>query len=131
GIHTWIDSGYLNKVGGVKLKDLEGKLRPSQIVSINGHPAKPEEIFQAAVLFVVEQNKLVEPLYQMDKDGRLSGTGEKGLQGKPFLEGQLVKSAQLLADIWYSAWQQAPPDTFLEGRLAERQHPETGGGEKK
>jgi len=28
-----------------------------------------------AVLFLIEQNKLVEPLYQMDKEGKLSGEG--------------------------------------------------------
>ena len=118
-IHGWLDSGYLNKAGGVKLKDI--KLRPAQLVAINGRTAKPEEMFQAAVLFVMEQNKLVETIYQMDKDGRLSGEGEKGLEGKKVLEGQLAKSGQLLADIWYSAWQQAGPDTFLKGQLARRQ----------
>jgi hypothetical protein len=92
-------------------------------VTIDGRPAKPEEIFQAAVLFVMQQNKLVETVYQMDKDGRLSGEGEKGLEGKPFLEEQLVKGAQMLGDIWYSAWQQAPPDTFLERELARRTRP--------
>jgi hypothetical protein len=119
-IHSWIDSGYLNKVGGVKLAELESKLRPAQLVSIDGRPAKPEEIFQAVAMFVIGQNKLVEPLYQMDKDGKLSGQGEKGIEGKAFLEDQMAKSAQLLADIWYSAWQEAPPDTFLKGQLARR-----------
>ena len=97
-------------------------MRPAQLVAIKDHAAKPEEIFQAAVLFIIEQNKLVEPLYQMEKDGKLSGEGETGLQGKAFLEGQLVKSAQFLGDIWYSAWQQAAPDTFLERQLARRKH---------
>jgi hypothetical protein len=97
------------------------KLRPAQLVSIEGRTAKPEEMFQVAALFVLGQNKLVEPLYQMDKDGKLSGEGDKGLEGKAFLEAQMAKSAQLLADLWYSAWQQAPPDTFLKGQLARRQ----------
>ena len=62
----------------------------------------------------------MEPLYQLEKDGKLSGEGEKGLEGKAFLEGQLLKSGQLLGDIWYSAWQEAPPDTFLKAQLARR-----------
>jgi len=122
-IHGWIDSGYLNKVGGVKAKDLEGKMRPAHLVTIDGRPAQPEEMFQAAVLFIMQQNKLVETIYQMDKDGRLSGEGEKGLEAKAFLEEQLVKGAQMLGDIWYSAWQQAPPDTFLGRQLARRSRP--------
>jgi hypothetical protein len=58
----------------------------------------------------------------MDKDGKLSGNGELGMQGKAFLEGQLIKSGQFLGDIWYSAWQQAGPDTFLKSQLARRKH---------
>jgi hypothetical protein len=73
-----------------------------------------------AVLFLIEQNKQVEPLYQLDKNGKLSGEGEKGLEGKAFLEGQLLKSGQLLGDLWVTSWQQAPPDTFLKSQLARR-----------
>jgi hypothetical protein len=120
GFHSWIDGGFFNKTGGADLAGLKNRLRPAQLVSINGRPAKPEEIFQVAILYLVEQNKQVEPLYQLEKDGKLTGEGEKGLEGKAFLEGQLLKSGQLLGDIWYSAWEQAPPDTFLKGQLAKR-----------
>jgi len=126
--HSWIDGGYFLKVGGADLKGLLGKLRPAQLAAIKDRPAKPEEIFQVAVLYIEEQNKLVEPLYQMEKDGKLSGEGETGLQGKAFLEGQLLKSGQLLGDIWFSAWQHAGPDTFLERQLARRQHAPAGAG---
>jgi len=119
--HSWIDGGYFNKIGGANMKDMQSKLRPAQLVAINGRPAKPEEMFQAAMLFIIEANKLVEPLYQLEKDGKLSGEGAKGMEGEAFLEAQLVKSGQLLGDIWFSAWQQAPPDTFLKGQLARRQ----------
>ncbi len=123
GFHSWIDGGYLNKTGGANLKALQAKLRPAQLVSINGRPAKPEEMFQVGMLFLVEQNKQVEPLYQLDKEGKLTGEGEKGLEGKAFLEGQLLKAGQLLGDFWYSAWQQAPPDSFLKAQLARRKKP--------
>ena len=121
--HSWIDGGYFHKTGGQDLKAMAAKMRPAQLVTINGRTAKPEEIFQVAVLFLVEQNKQVEPLYQLDKDGKLSGEGDKGLEGKAFLEGQLLKSAQLLGDIWFTAWEQAAPDTFLKASLAKRKKP--------
>jgi hypothetical protein len=130
GFHSWIDGGYFNKTGGADLAALRSKLRPAQLVSINGRPAKAEETFQVGVLFLIEQNKQVEPLYQLDKDGRLSGEGEKGLEGKAFLEGQLLKSGQLLGDLWFTAWQQAPPDSFLKGQLARRKRA-AGGSENK
>ena len=118
--HSWIDGGYFAKIGGANLKELTNKLRPAQLVALNGRTAKPEEMFQAAMIFILEQHKLLEPLYQLDKDGKLSGEGENGLQGKPFLEGQLIKSGQMLGDIWFSAWQQAPPDAYLKAQLAKR-----------
>ena len=120
GFHSWIDGGYFHKTGGANVKALEARLRPARLVSINGRAAKPEEMFQAAMLFLVEQHKQVEPLYQLDKGGKLSGDGEKGLEGKGFLENQLLKSGQLLGDYWVSAWEQAPPDTFLKAQLAKR-----------
>ena len=118
--HSWVDGGYLLKTGGFNFKELQPKLRPAQLATIENRPAKPEEMFQAVMTFILEQNKLVEPLYQLDKDGKLSGQGETGLEGKPFLQNQLLKSAQLLGDLWYSAAQQATPDTFLKGQLARR-----------
>ena len=123
GIHALIDGGYFARTGGANFKELEGKLRPAQLVSIDGRPAKPEEMFQAAMLFIIEQHKQVEPLYELDKDGEFSAKGEAGLKGKAFLEGQLLKAAQMLGDLWYSAWQQAPPDTYLKTQLAKRKQP--------
>ena len=129
--HAWIDGGFFEKIGGANVKGLEGRLRPAQMVLINGHTARPEEMFQAAMMFIVDNNKLVEPLYELDKEGKLTGEGEKGLEGRAFLEGQLVKSGQLLGDIWYSAWEQAPPDTFLKAQLAKRKAAPASGDEKK
>jgi hypothetical protein len=48
GFHSWIDGGFFNKTGGANLAALKSKLRPAQLVSINGRPAKPEETFQVA-----------------------------------------------------------------------------------
>jgi hypothetical protein len=119
--HSWIDGGYFRKVGGPDFDSLKARLRPARLVTFKGHTVKPREMFQAAMAFIIDQNKLVEPLYQMEKEGKLSGSGEVGLEGKAFLENQLLKSGQLLGDIWYSAWSQAPTDTFLKGQLGRRE----------
>jgi hypothetical protein len=132
--HSWIDGGYFRKIGGAHVKEMQGKLRPAQIVLIRNEtagkeeaagahagastrPAKPEEMFQAVTLFLQDQHKLLEPLYQLDKDGKLNG---ENAEGRAFLEGQLMKSGQLLGDIWYSAWHDAPADTFLIRELEKR-----------
>ncbi len=119
--HAWIDGGYIAKINIVgDLDKMKEKIHPAELVTLNHHPVPPEEMFQAMVAFIVDQNKLVEPLYQLEKAGKLSGEGALGLEGKPFIEGQLIKSGQLLGDIWYSAWKQAPTDTYLERDLKKR-----------
>jgi hypothetical protein len=120
--HSWIDGGYFRKIHGANFKEMQSKLRPAQWVSLNGRPAKPDQVFQAAMSFIVDQRKMLEPLYQLDKEGKLSGDGEEGLQGRAFLESQLVKGGQMLGDIWYSAWEQAPQDAYLTEELAKRSH---------
>ena len=56
----------------------------------------------------------------MEKNGQLTGTGDKGMDGRPFLEGQLVKAGQMLGNIWLTAWLEAPEDTYLERQLQQR-----------
>src|SRR5262249_5470341 len=128
--HSWIDGGFFNKIGGINIKELQAKLRPAQIVSLGDRPAKPEEMFRAFMQFLLEQHKLVEPLYQLEKDGKLSGSGDSA-EGRAFLEKQIAKSGQLLGDIWYSAWQQAPADSFLKTQLERRKHSASASAEKK
>ncbi len=130
GFHSWIDGGFFSRTGGANVPALKSKLRTAQIVTIDGRSAKPEETFQVAMLFLVEQNKQVEPLYQLEKDGKLTGEGEKGIEGKAFLEGQLLKAGQMLGDCWFTAWQEAPPDTFLKAQLAKRKKPAAGAESK-
>jgi hypothetical protein len=82
------------------------------------------------MLFLMDTHKLVEPLYKLDKEGKLTHGGDAGAEGRAMLEGQLMKSGQWLGDIWYSAWQQAPPDTFLAHALAGRKKPASADAEK-
>jgi hypothetical protein len=83
-------------------------------------------MFKAAMAFIVEQRKMLEPLYQLEKEGKLSGEGE----GRAFLEGQLLKGGQMLGDIWYSAWEQAPADSYLLEDLGRRSQSHAGSEKK-
>ena len=77
-------------------------------------------MFRAVVAYLVEQNKFVEPLYELEKEGKLTGEGDKGLEGRAFLEGQLVKAGQMLGNIWYTAWLEATDDQYLQAQLEQR-----------
>lgn len=98
--HAWIDGGYFRATGGLQLETMIGQIQPAEQIS---GASLPHGMFHAVMTYIVDQNKLVEPLYQLEKDGELSGEGEKGLEGKVFLEGQLVKAGQMLGDIWVTA----------------------------
>jgi hypothetical protein len=114
GFHAWIDGGFFSKTGGIDVRKLTGKIHPAgKIPSANA----PDGIFETAVNFIVAANRLVEPLYQLDRDGKLSNQENRGAEGRAFLEGQLVKSGQLLGNLWLTAWLTAPEDTFLEREL--------------
>lgn len=115
--HAWIDGGFFGKTGGVDVKKLSAQVRPAkEIADANS----ADGIFTEAVNFVVQQNKLVEPLYILDRDGKLSPRGDQGAEGRAFLEAQLLKSSQLLGDIWLTAYRTAPEDTYLIKQLQDR-----------
>lgn len=121
--HAWIDGGYFTKIHvEADLDKMKAQMHPAQLVMWNNAPVQPDDFFRAAMGFVEDQNKLVEPLYQLESEHKLSGEGALGLEGKPFLEGQLVKSGQFLGDIWYTAWKHAPMDVYLQRQLERRNH---------
>ncbi|HEX4342106.1 MAG TPA: hypothetical protein VH255_01870 [Verrucomicrobiae bacterium] len=118
--HAWIDGDYFEKTGGIFAKDLTNQIHTAGPLFYNGHAASPTDMFPAFVAFLVQQNKLVEPLYQLEKAGKLTGEGATGLEGRKFLDEQIVKGGQQLGEVWVSAWQQATPDTYLKRDLEKR-----------
>jgi hypothetical protein len=120
GIHGLIDGGYFRKIGIPKVEELKDMIHPAQLVSL-AYPAK--DTFSSVMDYILAQQKLVEPLYQMEKAGKFSGEGDVGHEGKSFLTGQMIKGGQMLGDLWLTAWQQAPKDTFLASQLARRKLP--------
>jgi len=115
--HAWIDGGYFRQTGGIKVEALVAKIHPAERIA---NAEAPDGMFRAAVAYLVEQNKLVEPLYELEKEGKLTGESGKGQEGGPFLYGQLVKAGQMLGDIWYTAWLEAPEDQYLAAQLEQR-----------
>ena len=120
GIHALIDGGFFEKTGLPKVSELQGRLAPATGLLSNGRPARPEETFKVVVRFIQDQHRLVEPLYRLEKAGAFSADEDKAQEGREFLETQLIRGARMLADIWVSAWRDAPEDTYLLNKLAGR-----------
>lgn len=117
--HSWIDGGYLAKTG-LDHAALLKKAPAAKPLWPKETSAKQQEMFPKIIEFILEQHALMEPLYQMDKDGKLAGDGAVGLEGKAFLEKQIVKGGKMLGDLWVTAWLHAPPDNFLKAQLNKR-----------
>jgi hypothetical protein len=118
-IHSWIDGGYLQQFG-VNPGKLRKDLRRARVLPLQESGASATNVFPAVMSYLDEQFKQVEPLYKLEKEGKLSGRQELSTEGQDFITGQILRGAQMLGDLWLTAWQQAPPDTFLRSQLARR-----------
>jgi len=116
--HSWIDGKFFISTRPPKEAVLGKKLRKAALLKRPESKELASGHFQAAVNYVLEQHQLVVPLYQLDKDGHLSEDSPD--KGHLFLEKQLLVGAQMLGDLWFTAWKEAPPDRFLQGYLAKR-----------
>lgn len=115
--HSWIDGGFYKKMGGVKAEPLASKIQLAKIV---GNPFQSDETFRQVMNYLLGTEKLVEPLYKLEKEGKLTPENPASAEGRAFLDAQLVRGGQMLGDLWFSAWQQATEDKFLARQLRER-----------
>ena len=80
----------------------------SHAVQLSDLPLAPPvlrtDYFAAAVEMVRASNKLVEPLYILDRDGAFRLFGPVSPTGKSFAAARLSAGGSLLRDLWWSAW---------------------------
>ncbi len=130
GFHAWIDGGFIAKAG-IKSSDLTPRLTALEPFKFTPRADGRDAAFVAAMDYVIAQNTLVEPLYQLEKAGLL-GHGEQPVtpEGRAFIEGQLLKGGQMLGRLWLTAWKTAPIDTYLRSQLVKRQQAAAGAAAK-
>jgi hypothetical protein len=121
GIHSEVD-GYFRGLDAASFAALKERIHPARLPSEEPGLGS-DNTFHEITEYLWQQQAQVVPLYKLDKEGKLFGHGEAGKEGTEFLSKQLAAGGQMLGDLWYSAWQSAPEDTFLEGQLARRKLP--------
>ena len=125
-IHQWIDGGFIKRAGLTKA-DISPKMAPAKSIPPTAQSGAATNLFPVVTAWLLEQHRQVEPLYQLEKAGKLSGRGEGVPQeGREFIATQLANAAQMLASLWLSAAEQAPEDTFLRDLLLKRQRGDSG-----
>ncbi len=136
GIHAWIDGGLIAKAG-ITSGAIAPKVVPAQPVSLANRLDGRDPMFVAVMDYIIGTQKLVEPLYQLEKAGKLGNdkvtatpdgktTSESRpltVEGRAFIETQLLRGGEMLGAIWVTAWRSAAPDTYLRSQLLKRQIP--------
>jgi hypothetical protein len=78
---------------------------------VSAEPQPLRDPFQDYLAYLRDSNGLVEKCYQLDKQGGFDGAGTA--QSREFIEQRLAAGAQMLRNMWYTAWltsaQDPPP----------------------
>ncbi len=116
--HAWIDGGFFKATASPDRTAMLGRLKPAGLIKRPEARDDASGQFQAIMKYVLAQHQLVEPLYQLEKEKKLSP--DTPAAGRAFLEGQLLKGSKMLGNLWFTAWKEAPPDRFLQSYLTKR-----------
>jgi hypothetical protein len=130
GIHAWIDGGLIAKAG-ITYAGLAPRVAAARAIGLAPPADGRDPMFVAVMDYLLETKTRVEPLYQLEKAGKLGDEFAKGpktgtdtqpvsAEGQAFIEGQLLKGGEMLGAIWLTAWRNSPPDTFLRAQLLKR-----------
>jgi hypothetical protein len=123
-IHGWIDGGFIRRAE-LRIDELMPKVRGAKSVWSGQQP--DNGVFDESMEFIVAQLALVERLYELDRDGKLSPGKGDVTEGRQFISAQLLKGGHFLGDLWFSAWQNAPIDKYLKGELTRRANTRAAG----
>lgn len=121
GLHSWIDGGITAKVG-LRFPHLAARVTPAAPISLAPRADGRDPMFVAMVDYLLAQHRHVEPLYILEKAGKL-GQGEQPVsdEARAFIESRLLEGGSKLGAIWLTAYRGAVPDTYLRAALIRRQ----------
>ncbi|MBL9188558.1 MAG: hypothetical protein JNK23_13830 [Opitutaceae bacterium] len=122
GLHSWVDGGIIGKAV-IRAPQLLPRVTEAKPISLAAREDGRDPMFVAVMDYLLAQHAHVEPLYQLEKEGKL-GHGERGVvapETKAFVEARLLDGARMLAAIWLTAQRSAVPDNYLRTQLIKRQ----------
>ena len=118
--HAWIDGGFIARAG-ITFARLVPQARPARLLATNPQPGERNAMFAEVMRYLEAQHQRVEPLYQLEQAGGLKADGSPGgVDGREFIEEQLLRGGEMLGSVWLTAWRTAPADSFMLKQLARR-----------
>ncbi len=118
--HAWIDGGFIARAR-INFGRLAPQARPARLLQTTSDWGERDAMFSEVMTYLQAQNRRVEPLYQLEKAGKLRADGSPGSdEGREFIGEQLLRGGEMLGSLWLTAWRTAPPDHFLLEHLSRR-----------
>lgn len=118
--HAWIDSGFLIKTGGISAAALSTRIKPAVFLPAPQVTNGRSPMFVTVLDYLVAQQAKIEPLYELEKGGKLNAEGTQTAEGRTFIEEQILTAGHMLGSLWMTAWKEAPADTYLISQLVQR-----------
>jgi hypothetical protein len=121
-IHAWIDGGFIFKAG-ITFAGLRSGVTPAEAFPLASVPAPGERdpVFGLVMDYLIAQHELVEPLYQLEKAGKLNHDNlPANPEGRAFIEQRLLTGGEMLGRLWLTAWRSAAPDPYLRAQLLQK-----------
>ncbi len=121
GLHAWIDGGLTAKTN-LRFAQLASRVVPAEPISLAARADARDPLFVAVCDYLLVQHRQVEPLYVLEKAGKL-GQAEQPVsdEARAFIEARLLEGGRMLGAIWLTAYRGAVPDTYLRAALLRRQ----------
>lgn len=120
-IHAYIDGGFIARVG-ITTPVLIPRARPARVLFAPGDPCPRDLMFDATMSYLATQQARVVELYELDKARAFDPEQPtQATDGRAFIEEQLLRGGQMLADIWLTAWTNTTADDYLKKQLLKRQ----------
>ncbi len=118
--HAKVDGAFIQRMGGVSLERIFREVKPAQRLATATPASGRDPIFEHALRYLLAQLEQVEPLYILEKDGKLDPERAEAQEGLLFIEKQISTAGHMLGCLWLTAWHEAPTDTYLRGQLFAR-----------
>lgn len=120
--HSWCDSSVIAK-SGLNADELRARVKIAQAFPLPARADGRDPVFVVAMDYVLAQHEQVEPLYRLEKAGKLGNKPNTVVEpeGREFFAGQLLAGGEMLSRLWVTAWKAAPLDTYLREQLVRRQ----------
>ena len=102
GIHSWVDGAIVAR-SKLTAEELAPRVKPGEALALNARADGRDPFFVVALDYIIAQNQLVEPLYRLEKEGKLGNekpdaNGQQPFPPKPVApEGREFVARQLLA----------------------------------